>query len=138
MQNTIESIWDFPAADAALPEAQARLEEALEEAGFSAKVILQFSVSLEEMFVNVAHYAYPDGNGSVRMVLSVSPEGARLTLIDSGIPFNPLEAAAPDIDLPAEDRPIGGLGIFMTRKLMDRVKYCREDGRNVLTLEKDI
>ena len=98
----------------------------------------QLQLAVEEAVVNVMEYAYPTdktGDVSVRM----TSDGHRLKIIitDSGIPFNPTEAATADTTLSAEERPIGGLGIFLVRKLMDSINYERIDGKNVLTLRKD-
>ena len=74
----------------------------------------------------------------IRMEASESPHTATITFMDSGLPFNPLAKADPDVTLPAEKRRIGGLGIFMTKKLMDDVTYEYADGRNILTLRKNL
>lgn len=128
--------WDYPADDSLLEQAQEAVSAALEQNDVPAKVCMQFSVCLEEMFVNVCHYAYPDRKGQLSVRLQVFDGRAAITLTDSGIPFDPLNAPEPDLSLPAESRPIGGLGIFMTRKLMDRVDYRREEDKNVLLMEK--
>lgn len=117
------------------------LNSALEEFGCPMKVKLQLEIALEEMFVNVAMYAYSGraepGRVSVRLEKRENPSGIAVTLTDSGIPFNPLMKEAPDITLPLEKRKIGGLGIFMVRKSMDEVLYEYRDGKNVLTFIKN-
>ena len=112
----------------------------LEAVRCSAKVQSQIAVAAEEIFVNIAQYAYAPGTGDavIRMEASESPHTATITFMDSGLPFNPLAKADPDVTLPAEKRRIGGLGIFMTKKLMDDVTYEYADGRNVLTLRKNL
>ena len=114
------------------------IEEQLEDAGCPTKAQLQTGVAAEEIFVNIASYAYPDGGGSaaVRFEITGDPRTAVITFIDSGIPYDPLARPDPDVTLSAEERGIGGLGIFMTKKLMDEVLYERRDGHNVLTLKK--
>jgi anti-sigma regulatory factor (Ser/Thr protein kinase) len=99
---------------------------------------MQISVAAEEIYVNIAHYAYAPETGTVtlRLELQEEPPAVTLTFLDSGIPFNPLDRTDPDVSLPAEEREIGGLGIFMTRKSMDDLRYEFRDGQNVLTLIK--
>ncbi len=114
------------------------LEEHLEEADCPLKAQMQIAVAAEEIYVNIAHYAYaPEtGKATLRLELQEEPPAVTLTFLDSGIPFNPLDRTDPDVSLPAEEREIGGLGIFMTRKSMDDVRYEFRDGQNVLTLIK--
>lgn len=114
------------------------LEEHLEEADCPLKAQMQISVAVEEIYVNIAHYAYAPETGTVtlRLELQEEPPAVTLTFLDSGIPFNPLDRTDPDVSLPAEEREIGGLGIFMTRKSMDDLRYEFRDGQNVLTLIK--
>ena len=105
-------------------------------------LLYKIDLAAEEIFVNIAHYAYkdklPEEGGSVR--LNCSMENDTLTMIfkDTGIPFNPLAKADPDITLSAEERKIGGLGIFLTKKYMDSIDYKYEDGANILTMKKTI
>ena len=114
------------------------LEEHLEEADCPLKAQMQIAVAAEEIYVNIAHYAYaPEtGTATLRLELQEEPPAVTLTFLDSGIPFNPLDRTDPDVSLPAEEREIGGLGIFMTRKSMDDLRYEFRDGQNVLTLIK--
>ena len=128
----------FPASDAALHEALDLVEQTLTDAGCSMKTVLQITVCVEEMFVNVAHYAYGENEGDVTLAVGVENGIASITLIDSGIPFDPLQAKQPDITLSAEERSIGGLGIFMVRKSMDEVSYERRDGQNRFTMKKKL
>lgn len=116
------------------------IEETLSEAGCPMKLLMKILVSFEEVYVNVANYAYGDGQGDCNVSLEIhTDEGGgnvKLTVKDKGIPFNPLEREEPDITLSAEDRPIGGLGIFMVKKSMDKVEYEYLSGENILTMEK--
>lgn len=114
------------------------LEEQLEEASCPMKQVMQITVAAEEVFVNIASYAYEPGSGmaEVRFQLTQDSRTAVVTFIDSGIPFNPLEKEDPNVTLSAAERDIGGLGIFMTKKTMDEVRYERVNGQNVLTLIK--
>ncbi len=110
----------------------------LEELGCSVKAQMQIDIAIEEIFVNIAHYAYPEAEGEA--VISVEPgEGSSsvtITFEDEGIQYDPLKNEDPDITLSAEDRPIGGLGIFMVKKSMDEVSYEYKDGKNRLTIKK--
>ena len=112
----------------------------LEELDCSVKAQMQIDVAVEELFVNVAHYAYGEGKGSVtiRFEKEDDPLSAVITLIDSGIPYNPLEKPDPDITLSSDERPIGGLGIFMVKKSMDSMDYEYRDGKNVLSIKKSL
>lgn len=99
---------------------------------------LQIDLAVEEIFVNIAHYAYAPQTGSVTITCKVSTEPARLTVsfADSGKPFNPLEKPDPDVTLSSEERSIGGLGIFLVKKYMSSVNYDYKDGKNILTLTR--
>ena len=138
MSNTCRELT-LPAQTERLPEVLAFVEEQLEEAGCPMKAQMQISVATEEVYVNIASYAYAPGGGMATIRLELTQEPAVvLTFIDSGIAFNPLEKEDPNVNLPAEERQIGGLGIFMTKKTMDEVCYERAGDRNVLTLIKRI
>lgn len=126
----------FPATDEALPDAQAFVEEYMEKAGFGMKETMQVQVAFEEIFVNIAHYAYPNMDGMMSLSVAADDEGIRIQFIDSGVPFNPLEKEDPDVTASAEDRKIGGLGIYMVKSTMDDVQYEYKDNRNILTIYK--
>ena len=121
-----------------LPDVLAFADGLLEQHDCPMKAQMQIDVALEELFVNIAHYAYPDSTGDAVIRMSVGSEYAEITLIDSGIPYDPLAKPDPDVTLSAQDRPIGGLGIFMTKKLMDDISYEHKDGRNILTIKKSL
>lgn len=93
-----------------------------------------------QAFVNVANYAYGAGTGPVTLSTMAKKETGTLTvsLTDNGTPFNPLEREDPDLSLPAEEREIGGLGIFMVKKNMDEVGYDYKNGQNILTMRKTV
>ena len=99
----------------------------------------QLNIAVEEIFVNIAHYAYTPGKGdaTVRVETDKKNRSISVTFSDRGIPYNPLEKADPDTTLSAEERQIGGLGIFMVKKSMDAMEYRREDGMNILTIRKN-
>ncbi len=98
----------------------------------------QLFIVIDEVFANIAGYAYAGGEGSVtvRLEAEAEPRAAALTFLDSGVPFDPLTKEAPDTSLKARERKIGGLGIFMVRKLTDEVSYAYADGKNTLTIKK--
>ena len=114
------------------------VDTVLEEIGCPLKAQMQIDVALEELFVNIAHYAYQKGTGEAEIRLNVTSDSVEITLIDSGIPYNPLEKPDPDVTLSAKDRAIGGLGIFMSKKLMDHISYEHTDGKNILTIKKHL
>lgn len=121
-----------------LPVVQAFLEERLEEMNCSMKAMMQIQVAVEEIYVNIAHYAYGEKSGEavVRVEEQKDPAAVAITFIDRGVPYDPLAKEDPDVTLSAKERQVGGLGIFMTKKMMDDVSYERKDDQNVLTLKK--
>lgn len=115
------------------------VDESLEEAGCSMKAQIQIDVAVEEVFVNIAQYAYAPGTGEavIRVETEKNPGTVEIVFIDSGVPFNPLAVKEPDVTLSASDRKIGGLGIFMVKKSMDDVTYEYVDKKNILTIKKN-
>jgi len=97
----------------------------------------KINIAIEEVFVNIANYAYPAVNGDVTICVKSESDKIIFEFKDTGIPYNPLEKPDPDVTLSAEDRVIGGLGIFMVKKIMDDVQYKYEDDQNILTLIKN-
>ncbi len=116
------------------------LNEYLEENEVSMKVTLQIDVVLDEILSNIAFYAYEGREGDMSVKAEIIKDGSilRLTFTDKGIPFDPLKKADPDITLSAEERKIGGLGIFMVKKTMDSVFYERRGDMNILVVEKNL
>lgn len=113
------------------------VDEYLESMEMSAKVMIKVDIAVEELFVNIASYAYEDEGGNVTIMVDNRENGSvSITFIDNGKPYNPLEKEDPDITLPAEERQIGGLGILMVKKSMDDVQYEYKDGKNILTITK--
>ncbi len=110
----------------------------LEVADCPIKAQIQLDIAVDELFGNIAHYAYaPEtGEATVRVELEQNPAGVVVTFIDGGKPYNPLSQSEPDITLSAEEREIGGLGIFMVRKTMDDIRYEYKDGKNMLSVKK--
>ena len=123
-----------------IPEVTAFVDGQLEAINCPMKAQMQIDVAIDELFGNIAHYAYAPGTGeaTVRVGFDEAARLVSLTFIDSGVPYNPLEKEDPDVTLSAEERAGGGLGIFMVKKIMDGMAYERIDGRNVLTIQKRI
>ena len=121
-----------------LEKVMAFVDSHLEEAGCPMKPQLQIDVAVEEIFVNIASYAYhPEkGNAVVRVEFAEDPITVSITFIDHGVPYDPLAKEDPDVTLSAEERAIGGLGIFLVKQTMDDVVYEYKDGSNILTLIK--
>ena len=116
------------------------VNEVLEEKECPLKVQMQLDVAIDEIFGNIAYYAYGKGSGNARIQIEMedNPPKITLTFIDQGIPYNPLESKDPDITLDIEDREIGGLGIFLVKKTMDELSYEYVDGQNILTMKKEL
>lgn len=123
-----------------LDKVMAFVDEELESVGCSMKAQMQIDLAVEEVYVNIANYAYNPSVGGVtiRVMIEQDPLSVVLTFIDEGVPYDPLVKDDPDVVLAAEDNQIGGLGIFMVKKSMDNVSYEYNQGRNILTLKKDL
>ena len=130
----------FPANTESLPDVLGFVEENLEGFGCPVKIQMAVCVAIEEVFVNIAHYAYPDGDGDMTLHIGFDEKSRTVTfrMTDKGVPFDPLKKPDPDITLSAEDREIGGLGIFIAKKTMDSISYSYENGENILTMIKKI
>ncbi len=112
----------------------------LDTKGCSSRIKNQIAVAVEEIFVNIAHYAYaPEvGEASIRVELTDEPVSIIMSFMDGGKAFDPLAKPDPDISLPAGKRKIGGLGVFMVKQTMDDVSYEYKNGKNILTIKKKI
>ncbi len=130
----------FEAKDENMLDMLGFVEAELEAFGCSMRMQTAISVALEEVFVNICHYAYPDGVGNATVKVGINPDTSEMTCIisDSGIAFNPLAQEDPDITLPAEQRDVGGLGILIVKKTMDFVEYTRVNDENILTMKKKL
>lgn len=130
----------FPAKTEWLTDVLAFTEQILEKYQCSMKIQTAICVAIEEVFVNVAHYAYGEKDGDVKFDITFDKDTRTATfrMADKGVPFDPLKKPEPDITLSAEEREIGGLGIFITKKTMDMVTYAYENGENILTMIKKI
>ena len=119
-----------------LNEVQTFLEERLSKTACPMKSRMQIGLAAEEVFINIASYAYAPGKGQATVRVGIGDGDVRITFIDRGIPYDPLKKQDPDVTLSAEERNIGGLGVFLAKKLMDDVYYEYRDGQNILTLIK--
>lgn len=123
-----------------LAKVTAFVEDHLAEAGISLMNTTGICIAVEEIYVNIANYAYSPGTGDVTIRIDTKMDRSKVFIIfeDHGIPYNPLEKEDPDISLSLEERQIGGLGIFMTKQFMDEIIYEYKDNSNILTLIKNI
>ena len=123
----IETVTDF-------------VNEQLEDLDCPMKAQMQIDIAIDEIFGNIAHYAYHPGVGeaTVRVEVIEDPHAVEITFVDKGVPYDPLAKADPDTTLSAEEREIGGLGIYMVKKSMDGMAYEYVDGQNILKVRKNI
>ncbi|WP_028234554.1 ATP-binding protein [Pseudobutyrivibrio sp. MD2005] len=112
------------------------VEEKLKAIGFPEENVTKLCIVIEEIFVNIANYAYKEKAGMVSLEVDSKASAIRFVFMDEGIKYNPLDRPDPDITLSADERQIGGLGIFMMKKTMDIVEYEYKDNKNILTMIK--
>lgn len=131
---------DITALNENLPQVLEFVEGELEALNCSMKVITQIDIAVEEIFVNIASYAYnPEiGPATIRVEIAEEPIAVIISFIDKGVPYDPLAKPDPDVNLPLMERQIGGLGIFMVKKTMDDVSYEYKNGQNILTIKKKL
>ena len=123
-----------------IPQVTAWIDAELEALDCPMRAQLQIDVAIDEIFSNIARYAYGEGTGSATVRFDFDPAArvAAITFEDSGTPYDPLAKEDPDISLGAQERSAGGLGIFLVKKTMDGMRYRYENGKNILTLQKKI
>jgi anti-sigma regulatory factor (Ser/Thr protein kinase) len=121
-----------------LDEVIAFLDDIMEKHQIAQKIRTQLDIAVEEIFVNIAHYGYPKEDGTAQICVTLENNCFFIRFRDQGTPYDPLQKKDPDITLSADDRPIGGLGIFMVKKSMDDVSYEYKDGCNVLLIKKQL
>ncbi|MBQ8946039.1 MAG: ATP-binding cassette domain-containing protein [Lachnospiraceae bacterium] len=126
------------ASDETMLEVQESVKNFLSNLDCPEDLMTMILIAVEEIYVNIAHYAYGGNTGEavVQMDLERYPDKLKLVFQDHGIPYNPLEKEDPDVNLPADERPIGGLGIYMAKEIMDKMEYRYENNTNILTVEK--
>lgn len=119
---------------------QSFIEEQLEAYDCPVATLTTIGIAVEELFVNIANYAYaPEvGNAVIQVAVHDDPPAAEIRFIDFGVPYNPLETPAPDTTLALNQRKKGGLGIYMVKNSMDDISYAYKDGKNILTVKKKI
>ena len=123
----------------AVPRLATFVEGVAEELAFDSATTMNLNLAVEEAVVNVMNYAYPkDVKGNINIQACANDIRLKFTITDSGVPFDPTAVRDADVSLSAEQRPIGGLGIYMLRRLMDSINYEYVDGHNVLTLRKHL
>ncbi len=123
-----------------IPNVTEFVDAQLEAVDCPIKAQMQIDVAIDEIFSNIARYAYESGEGpaTVRVEVLENPLSVNITFIDHGVQYDPLAKEDPDITSSAEDRPIGGLGIFLVKKTMDALNYEYKDGQNILTIKKNL
>lgn len=123
----IEAVTDF-------------VNEQLEALDCPMKAQMQIDIAIDELFGNIAHYAYnPEiGKATIRVEVTQDPLAVVITFIDNGVPYDPLAKADPDTTLSAEERESGGLGIYIVKKSMDDITYEYKDGQNILAIKKNL
>lgn len=122
-----------------IPQLNEFIDLVAEEVGLDMSLTMSLNLAMEEAVVNVMDYAYPDGQkGDVDIEVTADQEWMTFVITDTGIAFDPTTKEDADTTLSAEERPIGGLGIFLVRQLMDDINYKREGNKNVLTLRKKL
>ncbi len=116
------------------------VDEQLEQFGCPMKAQAQIDIAIDELFSNIARYAYHPGVGpaTVRVEVIETPLSVVITFIDQGVPYDPLSQADPDVTLSAEERELGGLGIYIVKKNMSEITYEYKDGRNILRIRKEL
>ena len=128
----------FPAKIDTLSDVLVFVGCTLEHYGCAMKIKTAVCVAIEEIFVNIAHYTYGDGVGDMTLGIGFDEASRAIAfrITDKGTPFDPLKKPDPDITLSADEREIGGLGIFIAKKTMDEIHYAYENGENILTMVK--
>ena len=131
---------EFEALLTNLPRVQGFVEMHLDEAGCPARMRTRLKVAVEEIFTNICSYAYGDRIGEIVLRVKTEQDPAAVIFVfeDYGMPFDPLAREDPNIHLPARERKIGGLGIYLTKLIMDDIVYEYRDGKNILTLRKNL
>lgn len=139
-ENTIIPLCriELPAQLGSLPEFNEKVTQCAIECGISQHKLMSLELALEEAIVNIIKYASTDPEGTVLIDCSLDGEKFfTITIIDNGPPFDPLQRTAPDIKADIDERPVGGLGIFLIKEMTDSVSYRREENRNILTIRME-
>ena len=131
---TVDAVLD------SIPVITEFVDAQLEQYGCPMKAQMQIDIAIDELFSNIVHYAYhPEvGPATVRVEVAEDPLSVIITFIDQGVPYDPLSREDPDVTLSAEERDIGGLGIYIVKKNMNEITYEYKDGRNILKIRKEL
>jgi serine/threonine-protein kinase RsbW len=122
-----------------IPALAEKIDELAEKWELSQVITMNINLVIEEALSNIIFYAFKDsGKHEIKISVSLTNKKLIIKISDKGIPFNPLSLQQPDITLPAEERPIGGLGVFLISQIMDKMSYTRQMNQNILTLNKNI
>ena len=123
-----------------IPAVTEFVDGVLESIDCPMRALMQINVAIDEIFSNIAHYAYPGKEGEATVQVSFDEQKRTVTICfrDRGVPYNSLDKTDPDVSLPAVERAVGGLGIFLVKKLMDNITYEYADGMNILCITKNI
>ncbi|MDD4170005.1 MAG: ATP-binding protein [Desulfotomaculaceae bacterium] len=124
----------FPAKVALIPEISEYVSDCAEKAELHPKQVIHLQVAIDEVVANICHYAYQNPPGEVLVQIESGKGRFAVDFIDEGVPFDPLTVDEPDIDADIPDREVGGLGIFLVRRVIDEVHYKRDGIKNILTL----
>jgi sigma-B regulation protein RsbU (phosphoserine phosphatase) len=139
MQQTLCRSLTLPNDIETIPTLYQFIDECAETVGLDSSLTMTLNLAIEEAVVNVMLYAYPEGTvGDVTIRFTATSEELEFVITDKGTPFDPTQCQDADVTLSAEERPIGGLGIFLERQLMDAISYRRADGQNILTMRKTL
>lgn len=128
----------FEAKEELVEEMINPIVDALTSFGATHKCVYQVNLALEEVLVNVAKYAYKDGNGMIDIAYEINENKLKVVIKDKGTAFNPLNKEDPDLTASIDERQIGGLGIYLLKKMVDELKYQRKDNENILEITKII
>jgi len=110
--------------------------ETLERLGVPGEAVQALELAVDEAVTNIILHGYPSSNGRIWISCGVEGRMVRVRIEDEGVPFDPTVAPEPDLEGDADERPIGGLGIHLIRRMTDELRYERRDGRNILVLGK--
>jgi anti-sigma regulatory factor (Ser/Thr protein kinase) len=139
MSEELNQSITLPNDIAAVPQLTSFVNNVCSRLNIDGSTVMQMNLALEEAVVNVMNYAYPKGTkGDVDIRALCDGAQMKFVLIDSGTPFDPTKHQTPDVQLPADERAIGGLGIFLVTQIMDNVSYERRNEKNILTLCKNL
>ena len=129
---------ELDATDENLKKVYEFIEKSISGINYSKKSFNQLKIAVEEVYTNIAHYAYLPNVGKVKVGVGVVDNIVKLSFEDEGKSYDPLRREDPDLSLDADDRQVGGLGVYMTKKLMDNISYERKDNKNILKMEKKL